>query len=442
MKFKILVLLSAAVAFISSARNIDSITYKLQELVDKGYFNGSVVIMKDGKFLYNRNFGYSNPIENILHDDKSYYKIGSVSKTFTAALIFNLIEKKKLNLATTLDLFFPEVVNARRITIEMMLMHRSGIHSYTNEEKYYQYYTKPIANQEIIKEICSYPADFEPGEKFEYSNSNYFLLGLIAERITGKTYCQLINGLLPKNVRKNLICCIDTCNKNWVPSFIKNDSLWEKAPETYPMVALGAGSLAATASGVALFYDRLFYKKSILTNESLEKMTSFRDGVGMGVFKIPFYQKVGYGHTGGIDGLRSIAVYFPDDNVTMVVLGNSITDISLNDVAIGVLSAFYGIPHSFNIPGSYVPEEKILDACVGEYMSNDLPLDIKIFKKDGNKLFAQATGQQAIRLNAETDDRFTYKQAGIVIEFKEMTEGKYQGFILEQGGYRLQYQRK
>lgn len=425
----------------SKCQDIENITKKLQFLVEREFFNGSIALIKNGKIIYNRSLGYSNPIERIPFNDEHCFKIGSISKTYTAALILKLIEKKKLSLHTTIDLFFPEVANARRITIEMMLKHRSGIHSYTNEEKYLQYFSEPINTEEILKEITSYAADFEPDERFEYSNSNYFLLGLIAERITGRSYCTLINNLLSKKIRKEFICCTDTCGNKVLPSFVKTDSLWEMAPKTYMNVALGAGNLAATAASVALFYDKLFFKKDILKDESIGKMTSFRDGVGMGIFKIPFYQKNGYGHTGGIDGFTSLAVHFPDDHVTMVVLSNCITDISLNEVAIGVLSAFYGIPHSFNLPGSYVPEESILNACVGEYRSDNLPLTIKIYR-DRNKLYAQATGQSAFPLNAESNERFTFKQAGIVIEFKELNEGKYQGFILEQGGYRFQYVRQ
>ncbi|MFN4299804.1 MAG: serine hydrolase domain-containing protein [Thermaurantimonas sp.] len=441
MYFKILMLISFLFYTSINAQNIDSITRKLEILTEKELFNGSIAIVKEGKVIYSRNFGFSNPNQKIPLQKTSYFKIGSITKTYTATIILKLIERKKLSLNTTLDLFFPEVVNARRITIEMMLRHRSGIHSYTNEERYFQYFSKPTRTEEILKEIYSYPSDFEPDERFEYSNSNFFLLGLIAERITGKSYCELISNVLPKNLHKEMICCGGICIQEIVPSFIKTDSLWEKASETYMNVALGAGNLAATAASVGLFYDRLFCKKDLLKDENIEKMISFRDGVGMGVFKIPFYQKNGYGHSGGIDGFTSLAVYFPDDNVTAVLLSNCITDVSLNDVAIGVLSSFYGIPHSFNLPGSYIPEESILNAAVGEYRSNDLPLEIKIYR-ERNKLYAQATGQSAFPLNAESDNKFTFKQAGIVLEFKELSEGRYRGFILEQGGYRFQYLRK
>lgn len=442
MNFKICIVINFFFLWlISTAQYIDSVHSKLQKLTEKELFDGSVVLVKNGKAIFHQQFGYSNPVKKIPLNEKDAFKIGSISKTYTAALILKLIEQNKLSLTTTLDEFFPEISNARRITIEMMLRHRSGIHSYTDDESYLEYHTKQTGIAEILKKIYSYAADFEPDEKYSYSNSNYFLLALIAEKMSGKSYCRQVLTLIPKKIRGRTMCCVDDCRNFVVSSFVKNDSMWEQAPQTYMTVAHGAGNMAATSLDVAMFYDYLFGRKKVLKSKYLNQMTSFRDNVGFGLFQIPFYQKKGYGHTGGIDAFRSMAVYFPDDDITMVILSNSQTEMSLNDIAIGILSAYYGIAHEFFIPAKHQPSEEILNACVGEFWSEDISLKIQIFRR-GNALYAQADGQSAFRLIAESNERFTFRQAGIVLEFKELVDGHYRGFILEQSGYRFQYVRK
>ena len=425
----------------SNATNLDSITKKLSFLAEKDLFNGNVVLVKRGKVIYNEAFGYEDPINRIKMTTNSRHKIGSVTKTYTATVLLRLIEKKNLSLHTTLDSYFPEVHNSRRITIEMMLRHRSGIRSYTNDEDYQNYYRAPTATDQILHKIVSYASDFEPDEKFSYSNSNYFLLALIAEKVSGKSYCDLIRNTLSGKSGSNILCCSGTCRDTSIASFEKTDHGWVKSSETYMNVAFGAGNLVATAAEIAGFYDRLFSQKKILKPVQVELMTSFRENIGLGIFRMPFYEKKGYGHTGGIDAFRSMALYFPEDDLTLVLTSNSLTEISLNDVAIGVLSAYYNRSHEFELPGDYMQDPEILDACVGEFISKDIPLEITTYRKK-NELYLQATGQPAIRLSPESDSKFVFKQAGVIVEFIDMRENRYSGFILEQGGYRFKFYRK
>lgn len=436
-----LILLSLIIVKYNNANNTDSITKKLSMLAEKDLFNGNVVLIKSGKVIYNQAFGYRDPINRDRMTTEALYKIGSITKTFTAAIILDLIERKKLSLFTTLDNYFPEVHNSRRITIEMMLRHRSGIHSYTDDEKYQEYYSTPIDKNHILNKIISYPSDFEPDEKYSYSNSNYFLLAWIAEKASGRPYCDLIRGMLSGKALRSLRCCMGICRDTALASYEKMDTTWNKSTETFMNVAFGAGNLVSSAGSVAMFYDRLFSQHKIIKPKQVNLMTSFRENVGMGVFQMPFYKKTGYGHTGGIDAFRSIAVYFPEDDLTMVLLSNSLTEISLNDIAIGVLSAHFNISHEFSLPGSHFPDSEILDACVGEYKTKDIPLEITIYR-ESNALYLQATGQPAIKLRSESDLRFVFNPAGVVVEFIDLRDNKYSGFILEQGGYRFQFYRK
>ena len=168
---------------------------KLDQLFDriaeKNKGMGSVAIIKDGKPVYTRAFGYSQ----ISDTDKkpmtaaNRFRIGSVTKTFTAALILQLVDEKKLQLTQTISKFLPQIPNANKITIEQILSHRSGIPNISraqNAERNVN--TLPMTKEEHLALIINTKPDFEPGTKSNYSNSGYFVLGLIIEKITGKSY--------------------------------------------------------------------------------------------------------------------------------------------------------------------------------------------------------------------------------------------------------------
>jgi CubicO group peptidase (beta-lactamase class C family) len=141
---------------------------------------GSLTIAKDGKIIYSRAVGISHIGDKgyVPADVKTKYRIGSITKMFTATLVFQLVEEGKLKLDDTLDKFFPEIPNAKKITIAQMLNHHSGIHNFTSDTQYFRsYYRRPQTHEQMLAVIAKTTPDFEPGTKAAYSNSNYVLLG-------------------------------------------------------------------------------------------------------------------------------------------------------------------------------------------------------------------------------------------------------------------------
>ncbi|WP_152552809.1 serine hydrolase domain-containing protein [Schleiferia thermophila] len=441
MMSKIFILLAfMSLLFPGFGQTTDSLKKYVEHLTIHNSFSGQIAIVQGGRLLFSTTAGFRD-VESkkpISMDD--VFRIGSISKTYTAALIFKLIEKGKLNAKTTLDNFFPEVANSKRITIEMMLRHRSGIRSYTEQMDYPEYHTQLKNSEQIVKKIETFPPEFDPGAQYKYSNSNYLLLALIAEKVMKKSYCELLTELIFRSNKLKNTFCDDLCIRRVIPSFYHIGDSIIPSTITASSVAKGAGNICANASDVALFYQRLFDGK-IIKPTSLSDMVTFENNVGAGIFQVPFYNRKGYGHGGKIDAFRSYAIYFPDDGLSLAIVSNVENDFDLNDILIGLLSIWYGIPYSF--PEFQTVNFSASDAeyYIGEYTSNEIPLSIDIFLKN-QQIYAQATGQAAFPLKMEDVEKFSFKQAGIVLEFKDLRDGKYQGFILRQGGYTFHFIRK
>ena len=157
---------------------------------------GSMAIAKDGNIIYSRAVGISHIGDKgyVSADAKTKYRIGSITKMFTATMIFQLVEEGKLKLDDTLDKFFPEIPNAKKITLAQMLNHHSGIHNFTDDAQHYLSYSRrPQTHEQILAIIAKTTPDFEPGAKADYSNSNYVLLGYIVEKVTKKSYKDALN---------------------------------------------------------------------------------------------------------------------------------------------------------------------------------------------------------------------------------------------------------
>src|SRR5690606_17004633 len=404
-----------------------------QNLETNNKFMGSIAVSQDGKVIYTKSIGFADVENNQKANENTKYRIGSISKTFTTVMVMKAVEDKKLDLNQTIEKFFPTVPNANKITIKQLLGHRSGIHNFTNDDEYMTWYTQPKTEKEMVEIITKIGSDFEPDSKADYSNSNFVLLTYILE----KTYKQSFADLLDKQIIKPLELKntkfggkINTTN-NESKSYSYKGS-WKEEPETDMSIPLGAGGIISSPSDLTKFSDALFGGK-LLRAESLELMKTVVDGYGLGLFKIPFYDKTGFGHTGGIDNFTSMFSYFPDGNISYALTSNG-TNYSNNNISIAVLSAVYGKDYEIPEFSSYEVTAEELEPYLGVYSSVTIPIKITI-TQDGNTLFAQATGQSAFPLEATAKDQFKFDLASIVIEFKP-SEKK---LILKQAGMELTF---
>lgn len=399
-------------------------------LAEKNKAMGSLTISKNGTVLYNKAIGYSfiSDNEKKTSTNITKYRIGSISKMFTATMIFQLIEEGKIKLTTTLDTYFPNIPNANKITISNLLNHRSGIHNLTDNPDYTTWMTQPKTHDEILSIISKSKVDFQPNEKASYSNSNYIILGYIIEKISKQPYSKNLNERITSKIGLSNTYCGGSTNINANESFsYQFATYWKQLPETDMSIPGGAGSIVSTPTDLTKFIEALFSLRLISYN-SLIQMKTMTDSYGMGMFQMPFYTKRAYGHNGGIDGFASNLAYFPEDSIAVAYCTNGQV-YPLNDILIGILSVCFNKDYSIPTFNAIILKSVDLNKYLGVYSSTQIPLKITI-TKDSIVLIAQATGQSSFPLEATEKDKFKFDQAGIKMEFNteknEMT--------LKQGG--------
>lgn len=399
-------------------------------------FMGSIAVSKNGTIVFSRTMGMTDVELNLRADENSKYRIGSISKTFTAVLVLKAVEQGLIDLDQPIEKYFPAIENSDKITVEHLLYHRSGIYNFTNNEAYLTWHTLKKSQDELVEIIANGGSDFEPGSQMAYSNSNYVLLTILLEKCFKKSYAALLAEYItqPLGLKNTYVGGSIDPQSNEAHSYLLSEK-WVMAPESDMSIPLGAGAIVSTASDLVKFSDALFGGQ-LLTEASLTQMTTTKDNFGAGLVRIPFYDLQGFGHTGGIDGFSSVFSHFSEGEVSYALVSNG-THFNNNDISIAVLSAVYNKP--FSIPEFKVFEvdPTVLDQYVGVYISSEIPLKITISKGE-KSLMAQATGQPSFPLEATEKDVFKFDVAGVVMVFDPSKNT----MVLKQGGGQFHYKKE
>jgi D-alanyl-D-alanine carboxypeptidase len=429
--FALLFFLIGAVC-VSTAQNLNKpkLDSLFSSLESHNKAMGSLAISSNGVVGYQKEIGYLsiNGNDKISPDTHTKYRIGSISKMFTAAMIFQLVEEGKLSLTAPLSTWYPGLPNAAKITISNMLDHRSGLHNFTNDSTYLQYMKLPRTEEQMVAVFAKMKPDFEPDTKAEYSNTNFVLLGYIIEKITKKPYpVNLKQRITLKLGLKDTYYGGKTNVKNNEAYSYSFGNSWTQESETDMSVPGGAGAILSTPTDLVKFIEALFAGK-LINPEHLNLMKTQKDHYGMAMFELDFGDKKGYGHNGGIDGFRSVLTYFPDDKLAIAYCSNGGT-YDTDKIKDDALHIYFNKP--FTIPDFKTKGLKTedLDKYLGVYSSTQLPLKITI-TKDNTTLKAQATGQGQFGMDAIGQDKFSFDPAGIVMEFEPAKNQ----FTLKQGG--------
>jgi CubicO group peptidase (beta-lactamase class C family) len=388
-------------------------------LAEKNKAMGSLTIAKEGKVVYSRAIGYSqiNGAEKKPLTAASRFRIASITKMFTATMILQLVEEGKLKLTDTLDKFLPQVPNAKKITIEQILSHRSGIPNVSREKNGQENFnTLPMMKDEHLALIVKGKPDFEPDTKQFYSNSGYFLLGLILEKITDKSYAEALEERITSKIgladTYTATGNIDV-NKNESLTYIHFGGDWKQVRETHPSILFGGGSIVSTPNDLAKFILALFDLK-LIAQESLNQMKTIRDrnGLGMGMEPFTFAGKTFYGHTGGGDNYGAWLAYLPEEKLAVAYTTNAKIYPVINIVR-GVVDIYYHKPFELPALESIAVNPDVLDRYVGVYSSPDAPAKATV-TRDGATLFFQPPGAtSAVPLEATAEDKFQIEGAAV-----------------------------
>lgn len=433
-RFERVALLTLALLTASHAQPLDQVKLDqfFDRLAEKNKAMGSLVIARDGQILYSRAIGYSqiSGSERKPLTAANRFRIGSITKMFTAAMILQFVDEGELKLNATLDAFVPQVPNAGKITIEQILGHRSGIPNVRRDSSQPNANTLPITKDDVLGLIARAAPDFEPGSRYGYSNSGYFLLGLIVEKLAGKSYGDALAERISARIGLN-----DTYTASGNIDVTRNESLtylfsgsdWKQGPETHPSILFGAGAIISTPTDLARFAQALFDGK-LISRASLDRMKPMRDGEGWGMEPFSFGGKTFYGHTGGADNYGAWLAYEPEEKLAIAYATNAKVH-PVGDIVRGVVDIYYRRP--FQIPAfeTIVVSAEVLDQYVGVYASSSAPVKFTLTRQ-GSTLFVQPGNQTAAALEATAPDKFQLLGGRVVFQF-DAAKGQ---MILKRGG--------
>lgn len=299
-------------------------------LIRRGAFNGSILVAKNGNIVYEKYCGYINPAQRKdTFTSSSAFHLASISKTFTAMAILKLWQDKKLSLQDDLSTWFPHFPYPG-ITIKMLLSHRSGLPNYTHYlEAYHWDREKMATNADILNSLYTMhpPLDFPSGKHFAYCNTNFVLLALIIEKVSGESYADFLQQTFftPLGMKDTYVCmpaCVDHAMLSYEPN--NRPFAREFLDQVY-----GDKNIYSTVRDM-LKWDQALYAGSLFTQQTLdsafapysfEKEGRRNYGLGWRMTLLDNGKKLLY-HNGWWHGNNTVFIRLIDEDATIIVLGN------------------------------------------------------------------------------------------------------------------------
>lgn len=397
------------------AINTQKIDDFLNYMVQNNQVIGSVAIFKNGSEVYHKDFG-QQLLSNVSYDKNTGYQIGSISKLITAVMLLQLVEQGKLSLTDPLSKFYPDIPNAKKITIRHMLNHTSGLGDYVGKTGGNWLFDKPVGDAAIIAAIKKQGAGSKPGEKTRYSNSAYFLLSRILEKIHEKPYHQILKeNILAKVSMPHTFSVLDHSTNVFKSYELKNNT-WSEVKDFNFQNCIGLGDITSTPEDLNIFINALFNGKFI-KKETLDMMISNKNEkfFGLGMMKMPFYNITVYGHGGDTAGSHSTVGFEPTDQLSYAVTING-EKFNHNSFYIALLNLIYDRDYKYPVFGQAKAPAPELEKYVGDYTSKDIDMGLKVFVKEGT-LYGQGTNQAEFTLTSTGKDQFTFDKAGLRLVF-------------------------
>lgn len=392
---------------------IDSL---IQKAVQLNRFNGSVLVSKNGRIVYEKAYGYQNVEKNILNTPNTVYQIGSTTKEFTAAVILKLIENHQLSLDDKLSNYFPDFVRGNEITIKHLLTHTSGIYEILRDPVAFNGGTQPRSKEQMLSFFINKPLDFDPGTQYSYCNSGYMLLGLIIEKVTGKSYEQVVKDFILKPLKMNHtgFDFVGLQSRDKAVGYSKYTKKIKEASVSWDSTATySAGSLYSTVDDLYRWHKGLLNYK-VYNKASLEKATiPFLEGYGLGCWIDMIYDKKVVSHGGNIFGFTGYFGRIQEEDVSIIIL-NNIFNRQIETIGLSILAILYDKPYSYFDETKLMPEA--LEKYVGEYEVN-VDYKVKIIRT-ANHLFIQRNNEAAIEIFPYKENTFFQKDDDITIAFK------------------------
>jgi CubicO group peptidase (beta-lactamase class C family) len=349
-------------------------------------FSGSIAAVKDGEILLKKAYGYANLEHKVENNIGTKYKIWSITKQFTAAAILILEERGLLKVEDSFYKYFPELINLNpQISIHHLLTHTSGIFNYSNlPDSHKTFQRMHHKKSDLIKMFASKTLDFEPGTQWNYSNTGYYFLGMLIEKLSGMTYSEFLteNILLPLGMFNTGVDDDKKIIANKASGYYLNGNNLIQCNYINMNLMLSSGAMYSTVEDL-LIWDQALNSDKLLSRKSIEKMnTIYKNNYGYGVaINMNGNRRVVH-HNGGCEGFLAEIHRYVNDNFAVVVLSNyGFT--AVNKLCKAIASIAFG--ESYELPAK--PEvfhlsDNELESYLGVYEESGFKLELKKEKDD------------------------------------------------------------
>jgi CubicO group peptidase (beta-lactamase class C family) len=410
----------------------------VQDAVTSQHFMGTVLVARDGTPILDKAYGSADLEWNIPNAPDTRFRLGSITKQFTASGILLLEERGKLKVEDPISKYLPDEPAAwKNITFFHLLTHTSGIPSFTSFPDYQELQGRPVTPEQLVARFHDKPLDFQPGEKWNYSNSGYALLGYLLEKISGQKYCDF----LQQNIFTPLAMHDSGCDRNSAilprraSGYTPGPHGLENASYIDMTVPFSAGELYSTTGDLLRWQHGLFGGK-LLHPASLKKMTTpFKENYGFGleIQTIKGHERISHG--GGINGFNTFEAWYPREKLSIIVLSN-VNGNAPEEISGRLASVMLDEPVVLASERKEIPvPATALSRYIGVYqLAPNFSIAISL---QGDHLVAQATNQPAAPIFASTPTRFFYRVVDAEIEFFPGASGKIDHLVLYQGGHEI-----
>lgn len=388
-------------------------------------FNGVALVLHENQVILNKGYGFSDMRLETPNTPDTRFPILSITKTFTSTIILKLQDEKKLTVNDKLSKYFPDYPNGSKIRIQHLLTHSSGIYNYTLEVGIEDsaIVNYPISKESVLGHFRDKPLDFSPGKFYSYSNSGYFLLGLIIERVTGKPYETVVREKIfrPLGMTQSGFDFIN------LPTAIRAQGyqVWniEKA-DPYKhfdsTFAYSAGSIYSTTNDMLKWANAVAAGK-ILSSRTWKlafqpKIQNYGFGWQTGKYSGRDYVK----HSGGYPGYMSEFIYYPDEKLTIVLLNNfGNYEQNVWSVGMGITSIVLGLPYdNWTNRKEVKVNESVLQRHAGTYVNGKNKIEVA--ERD-SELYIVIPGLPEMDLHPESNNDFFLRNFNTTLQFRDDT---------------------
>ncbi len=387
------------------------------------HFMGAILVAQHGKIIVAKGYGKANIILAIPNTPETEFRIGSVTKEFTATAILKLQARGKLNYEDPVCKYVPDCpADWQHITIYNLLTHTSGIPNFTSFPGYLAVEKKPISPAALVGLFKDKPLDFKPGARFSYSNSGYALLGYIIERVSGQTYGQFLeqNIFRPLGLSATGYDSSHPATSKHAQGYGYTPKGYEPAPFVNMTVPYGAGALYSNVLDLYKWDQALAAGRVLPANLSAAMLSphsmmsaDVHYGFGWGISSAFGHKE--YWHNGGIEGFTALNSWFPDDDAYVIVLDNTSCP-DMDEIGRSLAAILFGKPYDLpKVHTAIKLPPATLQSYIGQYQL--APHFTVTVRRTGDQLTAQGTGQPAAPIFPASKDLFFFKVVHAEISF-------------------------